>query len=318
MRFNSMNRGEAIGAVLATALLSAREAQAQTPPQLTVIRVASSPNDQVSPLLYGISAGLFRRAGLDVSITSMRNGAEVASAVVGGALEVGASDVVISIEAHSKGVPFTLVGPTVYYDVSNNNVGMLASGSSKITTARDLLGKTIGVNALYNSFALGTMRWIDLAGIDPLNAVKFVEIPIPAIAQALDQGRIDAGIAFEPFLSAAIGQGARLIGYPFENFGHRSEPSAYFSSQSWAAAHRVELQKFRDVLRTAAIYANAHPADTFPLLAKFTDLPPEVVAKTKPSVWAVSLEPALIQPYIDAAAKYKFIPQAFPARDLIS
>ncbi len=318
MGLGTITRGKAIGAVVAASLLHGSKAGAQSSPELTVIRVASGPTDQVAPLLYAINAGLFRRAGLDVSITLMRSGTEIASAVVGGgSLEVGGGDVVVPILAHSQGVPLTIVAPTLLYDVSNQNVGMLVKGSSTIQSAKDLSGKIIGVSALNNSFALASMAWLDRNGVD-IKSVKFTEIPPTTTGPALEQGRVDAMVAYEPIMSGAVAQGARIIGYPFEAFGRRSEPSAYFSSIAWASAHKRELQAFRDVLHTAGQYVSDHETDVYPLTAKFTGLPVEVVAKNKPSVRALSLDPRLIQPYIDAAAKYKFIPQQFNARDLIS
>ena len=298
-----LTRGKAIGALAAAAWFPAGKAGAQTAPELTPIRVASGPSDQVAPLLYAIDAGLFKRAGLDVSIVQMRSGTAVASAVIGGSLDVGAADVVVPILAHSEGVPLTIVAPTLFYDVSNQNVGMLVKGTSSLQSPKDLAGKIVGINALNNSFALATMAWLNHAGVD-VKAVKFTEVPPAATGPALEQGRVDATVAYEPIMSGAIAQGARVIGYPFEAFGRRSEPSAYFSSVAWATAHRRELQAFRDVLRAAGQYVSTHEVEIYPLTSKFTGVPVELVAKNKPSVRALTLDPRLIQPYIDAAAKY--------------
>jgi NitT/TauT family transport system substrate-binding protein len=311
-------RAGAIRVLASTALAALAFADARADEEVATIRIASSPNDQVAPVLYGIEAGLFSRAGLDVSITSMRSGAEIAGAVLGGSLEFGGSDVVAPLIAHAKGIPLVLVAPTLYYDASHPNVAMLVSATSTIRSAADLRGKTIGVNALHNSFALAVMAWLGTAGIDPLNAVQFIEIPPAAEVQALAQGRIDATVAYEPVLSSALAQGAKIIGYPYDAFGRRTEPTAYWASVTWVRDHRSALRRFTDVLRVATTYVAANESAVFPLTAKFTGMPLDVVAKMHPSMRAFALEPAAIQPYIDAAAKYGFIPQAFPARDFIA
>ena len=55
-------------------------------------------------MLYADSAGLFRKAGLNVTITKMRSGAEIVAGVVGGSLDIGNASVVTVIEGHARGV----------------------------------------------------------------------------------------------------------------------------------------------------------------------------------------------------------------------
>ncbi len=61
----------------------------------------------------------------------------------------------------------------------------------------------------------------------------------------------------------------------------------------------------------------AHWSEMSPLLSKYTGVDPSVIAATQPDRLQSALDPALIQPLIDAAVKYKVIPSRFLARELI-
>src|SRR5580700_5331022 len=104
-------------------------ATAQTPPALTTIRFISSPSDDLRPVLYAQSAGLFKKAGLDVEITRATSGAVVAQSVIAGAMDVGKSSLVSLISAYARGIPFVMIAPSAIHlkDDANDGVMVLAN-----------------------------------------------------------------------------------------------------------------------------------------------------------------------------------------------
>ena len=76
---------------------------------LPTITLASVTNDTCSAVLYAIKAGLFKKAGLNVEFQGMTSGAAASAAVAGGAAQFGHSSLVTLIDAHARGIPFTLV-----------------------------------------------------------------------------------------------------------------------------------------------------------------------------------------------------------------
>ncbi len=66
----------------------------------------------------------------------------------------------------------------------------------------------------------------------------------------------------------------------------------------------------------AAAYTNAHPALTAPMMAEVTKVPLEVMRKISRAPGATTSDPAMLQPVIDVAVKYKMLPRAFPAREV--
>ena len=74
----SIPRRDAIAATACAFVTGTRTATAQ--PALTPLRVATSPVNDVVPLLYAQNAGLFRKAGLEVTVQTTANGSAAAAA----------------------------------------------------------------------------------------------------------------------------------------------------------------------------------------------------------------------------------------------
>jgi NitT/TauT family transport system substrate-binding protein len=309
-----------VAALAAAAVLAAPapHASAQVPAPLQEIRVGAAASDQATALLYGDSAGLFRKAGLQITIEKMRSGAEIASGVVGGALDIGASQVVSLIEGHARGVAFTMIAPTTYYSADKRDSGLIVPAASPIKLPRDLAGKTVGIVSLQDIFTLSLLAWLTQNGVDP-KGVHFLEVPPSAAAAAMDQGRLDAAVVFQPVMSQDIGSGNfRIAGYPLDAMGKRSEVSAYFAMPGWIASHRDAVDRFTHVLYDASVYVGRHERETAPLLAAFSGVDPQIVENMPRPGRALYLDPNELQNFVDAAAKFNFIAKPFPIAELIS
>jgi ABC-type nitrate/sulfonate/bicarbonate transport system substrate-binding protein len=77
------------------------------------------------------------------------------------------------------------------------------------------------------------------------------------------------------------------------------------------------MATFARVIASATRYANAHPAQMAPLVAALTKQDPSTVAGYLGNVNAVDLDPKLIQPMIDATARYHVIAKSFPAAEIL-
>jgi NitT/TauT family transport system substrate-binding protein len=306
----------------AAVLLAAGPAFAQTAapaePALVTLHVATGTENQATPLLYGVSSGMFRRAGLDVQIVKMNSGSAVTAAVAGGSIDIGKSAIIPIINAHAHGAPFTMVAGSTYYLSAESQ--MIVAATSSIHDVKDLVGKTIGVGALSDIFTLGTKAWLGAHGIDP-NSTKFLELPLSTAPVAIAQGRIDAATLYEPILQSSIESGQfRVLGSPLDALGEgkRFQVSAWFTTTDWATSHRDVLDKFLHVMRDASAYINGDYKDMIPLLSAFTNIDAAVIAKMPVPRYALCLAPQDIQAPIDVAAKYGSIDKSFPASDLIS
>lgn len=162
---------------------------------------------------------------------------------------------------------------------------------------------------------LATRVWVDKNGGDS-KTLKFVEIPFSATEAALVQHRVEASLMVEPMLTASLTSGkTKTLGDAFGAIAARYMQGAYVAERGWATQHVDIVRRFVRVMTEATTFTNAHPTDTVAMMAEVTKTPLGIMQKMKRVVSATSLDPGLVQPLIDAAAKYHMIARAFPARE---
>jgi NitT/TauT family transport system substrate-binding protein len=285
---------------------------------LTPISIGGVPEESATPALWARQSGIFRRAGLDVTIEPQNSGSAISAAVVGGSYAIGKSSLVSLIIAHAKGVPFVLVAGGGLYDSKNPNFGLVVKADSPLKTAADLNGKSVAVSALNDLYAIGTKAWMDKNGGDS-STLKFLELPISAVADAIAAGRVDAGGLIDPELESAVDAGkVKWLARDFDAIALRFMYTGWFTTTDYLAKDQATVEKFVRAMRDASAFVNAHPGDTVDVLAKFSGMEPARIAKMHRISYATSLDPKLVQPMIDACAKYKVIPAAFDAKDMIA
>lgn len=308
----NLSRVAAVALALALVLLGPAAAQ----PQLVAVRVGLVPSDDDTPLIYGVRAGLYAQAGLDVEVLKAASGAAVTAAVVAGSFDVGESSLVALMNAHLRGVPVALIAAGSIYQAKAPHVLFAVAADSPYTSAKDLDGKTIGVPSLNDLNEAATKAWVDQSGGDS-TTLRFVEFPNAAAEAGIIEHRIDGAVLFNPPLALALADHkVRILGAPFNTVASSFMYAGWFASSQWAGAHPEVVQTFARVTARAAAYTNAHHAETAPLLSDFTGIPLAVVEKMTRVSTAFALDPVEIQPLIDVAAKYQLIPRSFPAGEL--
>lgn len=301
-------------AMVATTVAGIPRVQAQG---LEKIRMIAPPTDDMTPVFYAIKMGMYQKAGLNVDVIPASNGAAAQNAVIGGAYEMGKSSTYSLVLAYAKGLPISLIAPGAVWDPKVPFAALVVPDDSPIRTASDLDGKTIATNGLNDLGALSTNLWVDKNGGDS-HTLKYIEMPNSSIGQGLTEHRYDAAVILDPQLHATLDSGkVRIITLVFSAISNHFVMGAYFANKDWADKHAAAMRKFAAVTAQAARYTNAHPDETAPMMAEVTKIPLPVFQKMLRVEATTGNNPsALLQPLIDAAAKYKYIPTWFSAKDI--
>ncbi len=303
-----------IGSAFALPLLPARSWAAGP----TSLRLAAAGDDDITPILYAQSSGIFKKAGLDVQLQALSSGSATASAVAGGAIDIGKSSLISLISAHARGIPFKIIAPASVYLESYPIAGLVVGKDSTIKTARDFSGKTVSASSLKDLIAVATQAWIDDNGGDS-KAVKFIEIPSSAVPVALQQKKIDGATLVTPALAEAIDSGsAKLIGRSFSAIAKRFLVAGWFTNQEWIAKNPDATKRFIDAFMEASAYTDTHHDQTVDLLANYSKLSPTTIKAMVRSTVGKTVDPKDIDPLVAAAAKYKVIDKVFPGEELIA
>lgn len=315
-----LDRRSALAAGAAAALLPAlgpsrvRAADAGPAP----IRVATTLDDTAMAVVFAARSGRFRAAGLDVQVSPQTTGAAIASGVAGGAYDIGKSSLTGILNAHVHGVPFLFVAPGSVSDRKITNGNLVVANDAGIASAKDLNGKTLSVAGLGGLDFVAISMWIDTNGGDS-KTVKFVEIPQTEAALAVQSHRIAAALLNHPQADAALEMGTlHSLGEPFASLAPLYMIAGWFATADWIRANHDAMLRFARVVEETAAYANAHHAETAPVLAEFTKTPLPIVQKMTRAVLGTSLAPSLIQPVIDASVRYGVLSRGFPAAEVIA
>ncbi|HXP94674.1 MAG TPA: ABC transporter substrate-binding protein [Candidatus Binatia bacterium] len=279
-----------------------------------VINLINLPADNSAEVYYAQDMGFFKEAGLDVRITAMTNSAAIVAALAGGAGDIGNSVIGSAAQARRRGIPVRFIAPAGLYVDATPTSALVVPKDSPLRSAADLGGKTIAVSGLNDLTYYATRAWIDKNGGNSANS-QYVELPFPAMGAALQQHRVDAAYNIEPFLTATKAE-FRILGRAGGGVAPRYQATGWLATDSWLASHADVALRFSAVIRRTAIWANAHHKESAAILLKYTKIDPEVAASMNRVEYSLTLQPNLVQPPIDVAAKYGG-QLAIPANDLI-
>jgi NitT/TauT family transport system substrate-binding protein len=284
----------------------------------TKISVGVNGSDDVTPLLWGKTSGMFARAGLDVDVQKFPSSSIALAALLGGSLDIVRGSLLPLISARSRGIPVQLVAPAELAMPEDPSEGMVVAKDSPITSGKQLNGATLPVPSLHDFNEIATRAWIDTTGGDS-KTVHFIELPIASIIPAIADGRVPAGMVTNPFLKDGLTAGhIKVIGRPNQAIGKSYLIVAYVTTAAFIAAHHDAASSFARVLGQSGVYTTAHHAEAVAAVAPFWGITASVIADMVTSPLATTLDPKQIQPLIDAAARYGVITKSFRAEELIA
>ena len=137
------------------------------------------------------------------------------------------------------------------------------------------------------------------------------------MGQALSLHRIDGGMPVEPFVTAQKDL-IRSLGSVLDGVGPHYMVIGYLASDAWLASHADIAARFVRAMREAASVGQRAPyAESAAMIERIMHVDPSVGATMNRATYGTDLEPALLQPVVDAALKYGILSQPVPVSDLI-
>jgi NitT/TauT family transport system substrate-binding protein len=159
--------------------------------------------------------------------------------------------------------------------------------------------------------------WLTLNGAD-IAKIHFVELPFPQMPSALARGTVAAACLSEPIMSEATGTEAKIFGKPYDAIAKQFLISDWFTTRDWLAKNPDAAKRFVGAIYDAARWANGHHDDSAAILAKYTKVDVERIKRMNRCTYATDLQPAMVQPVLDTAFKYKSLGTAINAASMIA
>ena len=245
--------------VIAVALFLTAAVSAPARAASLTVGKASSTSDAIIPVNVGDRLGIFKKHGLDLTITNFGGGGKMVQAMTAGSLDIG-------IGAGTEMAFIAKGAPMIAVCESSTTAPFLAVGvpwDSPIKSLADLRGKNIGVSST-GSFSDWSGRELARKYGWGENGVKTVAIgggPAPALA-ALRAHLVDAVIGnTSQFLTFEEAKYGRLL-VPVSTYMGNVASGAIYASNRLVAANPDAIRAFIAGWIETIEYMRAHKAET--------------------------------------------------------
>jgi NitT/TauT family transport system substrate-binding protein len=145
----------------------------------------------------------------------------------------------------------------------------------------------------------------------------FVEIPTSNMPAALKQGRIDAAMVSEPFLSENKAD-IEPLADAFAAIAPQWISAVFVVSKAWVTANPDAARRFIAAMHETARWANTHPLETAKILSPLSNVPLTTFAKMQRSTYTDQFTKALLQPGIDAAYRYGALKESYDMGEVVA
>jgi NitT/TauT family transport system substrate-binding protein len=283
---------------------------------LTTVTIAVVPLEPAALAFYANHRGFFRQQGIEAKLLVVSEPAQIVAALLAGEAQFSGFNVGGAAILKSRDAPVRLVAAGAMYRRAAPTSALVAATGKRITRARDLVGKQIGIDGANTIAHIGLLKWLKGNGVSASD-VRLVEIPFPQMLGPLGRGTIDAAILPEPFLTLALQRGARRVA---NNLHAVCAQDCLLTI--WMARKDMDVilaARFRNAIQAAAVWANnpRNDAASGAIVARYAPIDKGVIARMTRTRFSERLRPALAQPWIDVYAEFGVIPASFRAIDLV-
>ncbi len=272
-----LTRRSAVGTVAATlacaALVSAPTQSARSQDLKTVRFTEAVHNLGYINLYVGQHAGIFEKHGLDMQVSAAGGDTQAFAAVLGGSADFAIGDATMVQMSREAGGPGVVIGTVVqrahYFGVSKNLEPM--------SEPAEFAGLTIVTSPDPNTNFSVAKRMLESAGLTIGTDAQILQVNPGTEIGAMLAGQADMAIAYQPSVSSAVAQGAKIVfdfaSYvgPFCNTGIMVLPSTIERDPEMVQALVTAFEESSRLTYADPDFAKEVARKEFP------DLAPEVV-----------------------------------------
>lgn len=225
--------------------------------------------------------GYFAKRQLDVELKFIPINSTIPAAVQAGSLQIGGPTPSVFLQSVDGGLDHVVVAGGGVTSKTITAFGLVAKAGSGIRSAKDCVGKKIGVPGL-GAFLHVTFRgWLKTQGVD-FKTVNFIEASFPQHGDLLRGGSLDAVVSADPFMSRITDSGIGYVASYYATFLPDNQPTIIHTARrDWVAQNAGAVRAFREAVKEAAAFMQ-QPKNNNAVRAaigKYIKLPPEVIAK---------------------------------------
>jgi NitT/TauT family transport system substrate-binding protein len=303
--------------LLAMCLLLVAEVARAGAPETPKVSLAYIPISNFLTAYVAKDQGYFTAHGLDVTLVPINQGNTGVAGIVSKSVELSTPTPTTFLQAVDNGVDLVVVAATHTYPTPNK-VGLLVSATSDVTTAKDLVGKKVGINGIGGMQFVLLQDWLTKHGVNP-KLVTFVEISFPQMADALQAGQVDAVTISEPFyqrvISSKIG---RMLADLQADIPAGTLGTMYVSTGEWAKKNPGTVAAFRASLEDATRFIKIDPEAAKKSLTTYANMSEQLLQLVNVPSVTVAASPAQMKFWIDLMDKQQLTTGAIDPQSIIA
>jgi NitT/TauT family transport system substrate-binding protein len=273
-------------AALLLYVLPAVEAQPSEPARIVI---ADSRQPVIGLLYVAQNLGYFRDEKLDIAYQRYETGREGVAAIAAKGADVAFATETPIVAYTAKGTDLVILATV---GTTERNFGIVATLASGIKSAKDLSSKSVGMTFGTNAeFFLD--RFLVFSGVSP-GKVKRVNYTPPQLVEAVSQGKVDAGVFWQPYLGRAIkaAEGRPAV------FAPRNLYSWAFhltTTREYATSHEQEMTRLLRAIVRAERHCQSQMPACVELISKELAMPAvEMKVMAEDMKLGVSLDQSLL------------------------
>lgn len=285
------------------------------------LRFAYVPLAAITPVFVGMDQGIFAKHGIKIEPQAVP-AAQLSTILVSKQADFSINAVEGVIQGASNGLPLRILGQISVNEpgaVGGSGSTLIVKKGSPIKSAKDLVGKKLGVSNLKSSGETAVQKLVMDATGDPSARVTAIAIPNPAAAAALEAGRVDAAIMSDPWATEAIQTGKFIapIGSPIEQ-AFRGGPNMVLTcTAGWASENPKLVANFKAAMHEAIEYAQGHPDAVRKVMIDQYKASEKVVGLTHFPKFSDELNVDMVQKDYEILQQLKFITGEVDVKSLI-
>ena len=225
------------------------------------VTIGYLPSDHDAALFVADSQGKFQENGINTKLVQFNNGGDLMTAMASGDVDIGYVGITPVLSSISKGVPVKVISAA-----QTEGSGIVVSSDSGINDVSDLEGKKIATPGEASIQHMLLNYYLKENGMD-IKDLKVSVMKVPSMNDALKTNQIDGMITFEPYVSIAEKNGAKVLAGS-QDILPDHPCCVVVASDKYIEAHPNETAKIVEIHENATNFINENTVEAAGMLPK--------------------------------------------------
>ncbi|WIY07591.1 ABC transporter substrate-binding protein [Amycolatopsis mongoliensis] len=280
------------------------------------LKVSILPTTDLAPFWLAQDSGYFKDEGLTVDSVVAASGQASLAKSISGEADIAFSTYPPFFTARSSGAAdMQLVADATSVNAKSNAI--VTVPNSPVKTIFDLADKKIAITAKNTASDLLTRSVMQDHGVD-YSKVKWVLIPLPNIAAALQQGQADAAYLPEPYITQAAKTVGAIPVIDINSGATQDFPlTGYGATRKWVRENPKTLSAFQRAMQRATHEATNDRSKVEPLLVRFAKIDEDTAKLLTLPGYGSTLDSRRLQRVPDLLLQLGVIPSPIDVNSMI-